>query len=109
MKTNFDINKRDRKIPYTIPEGFFDKLEDDIWKEASNHATVIKKKDYRYKTIILRSVASIAAIISLVFLLNINFGKNNQFTDIDIAFNKLSPQDQAFFIEVYEDDILLNN
>ena len=36
MNKDFDFDKVGKRMPYTTPDGFFDKLEDDIWKEVKN-------------------------------------------------------------------------
>ena len=110
MKTNFDINKKNKKMPYTVPEGFFDKLEDDIWNKISNEPIEIKKKrNALSKSIVIKSIASIAAVVAIIFGMTIIIENSNHYSDIDSAFNRLSVQDQNFMIEIYEDDIMLYN
>ena len=36
MNKDFDFDKVGKQMPYTTPEGFFDKLEEDIWAEVKN-------------------------------------------------------------------------
>lgn len=34
MEKNFDFNKIGKRMPYTVPEGFFDEMERDIMQQA---------------------------------------------------------------------------
>ena len=33
INKEFDFDKIGKRMPYTTPEGFFNNLEDDIWKD----------------------------------------------------------------------------
>ena len=33
MEKDFDFNSIGKRMPYQVPDGFFDQLEKDVWKE----------------------------------------------------------------------------
>lgn len=119
-ETYFDnIGKR---MPYTTPECFFDKLEDNIWQEVKedfqekdNDRTVASKRQQKGSKsvklrIVLRSAIAIAASIALAFIVNLNFSESDDasFNDVDQAFSQLSTEDQDNLLNFYQNDIFIN-
>ena len=110
-------------MPYTTQDGFFDKLEDDIWKEVKNDCLGNKDKptttletrqaERRPKAklhILMRTVIGIAACIALLFVINMNFSKPNDTTiqDVDKAFSQLTDDDQTYLLNIYQADVFIN-
>lgn len=122
MNKDFDFDKVDKRMPYTTPDGFFDKLEDDIWKEVKNDsqekpnnitATVEPQQASRKSAklhLLMRSVVAVAASIALLLVINMNFSKSNgtSINDVDQAFSQLTTDDQAYLLNVYQDDVFIN-
>lgn len=122
MNKDFDFDKVGKRMPYTTPDGFFDKLEDDIWKEVKNDsqekqnnitATVETQQVGRKSTklpLLMRSVIAVAASIALLFVINMNFPKSNDtsFNDVDRAFSQLTTDDQAYLLNIYQEDVFIN-
>lgn len=106
MNKEFDFDKMYKRVPYTTPDGFFDKLEEDIWKEV--------KDDYLGTThklrIAMRCVLALAASVVVAFIINMNFTKQDTatLTDVDQAFCQLATDDQAYLLNVYQDDVFIN-
>ena len=111
-----------KQMPYTTPESFFDKLEDNIWQEVKkdfqekdDDRTVASKrlqighKSVKLK-IVLRSAIAIAASIVLAFIVNLNFSESDDasFNDVDQAFSQLSTDDQDNLLNFYQNDIFIN-
>ncbi len=128
-KINPELNKI--KMPYTTPEGFFDELEDRIWKEvkgdftanesaancvgtAGTAKTAESAKTARRRTshfrLVIGTVSAIAASFALVFFLHTKSVQQDNYTisDVDQAFSQLSADDQAFMLSVYEQDVFIN-
>ncbi len=128
-KINPELNKI--KMPYTTPEGFFDELEDRIWKEvkgdftanesaanrvgtAGTAKTAEPAKTARRRTshfrLVIGMVSAIAASFALVFFLHTKSVQQDNYTisDVDQAFSQLSADDQAFMLSVYEQDVFIN-
>lgn len=122
MNKDFDFDKVGKRMPYTTPDGFFDKLEDDIWKEVKNDsqekpnnitATVEPQQASRKSAklhLLMRSVVAVAASIALLLVINMNFSKSNgtSINDVDQAFSQLTTDDQAYLLNVYQDDVFIN-
>ncbi len=124
MNKEFDFDKIDKRMPYTTPDGFFDKLEEDIWKEVKedylgttnekealpttpDEAKVKKTSKLR---IAMRCALALAASVVIAFIINMNFTKQDTATiqDVDQAFSQLTTDDQAYLLNVYQSDVFIN-
>lgn len=102
MESNFDFNKIGKRMPYTTPDSFFDSLETDILKRS-------KTKSHKSVIITLSSLAAAACIASVVLLSDIFDKPQVGIENVDTAFASLSEQDQDFLLDVYSDDVFINN
>ena len=102
MESNFDFNKIGKRMPYTTPDGFFDSLETDILKRS-------KTKSHKSVIITLSSLAAAACIASVVLLSDIFDKPQVGIENVDTAFASLSEQDHDFLLDVYSDDVFINN
>ncbi len=110
MEKTFDFNTIGKRMPYTVPDGFFDKMEENI--VASLAATSEKPKSRKTALrIALRSVLAVAAAIALFFVVQPLLFKSDKadFESVKLAFNNLSADDQDFLIQVYEEEEILTN
>ena len=89
-------------MPYTTPDVFFDSLETDILKRS-------KTKSHKSVIITLSSLAAAACIASVVLLSDIFDKPQVGIENVDTAFASLSEQDQDFLLDVYSDDVFINN
>ncbi len=118
----FDFDHIGKRMPYSTPYGFFDQLEDDIWKEVQTDCQEEKKgktitmpspqagrKPARMH-LIMRSVVAVAASVALLFVVHMNFTKPSSISanDVDQAFSQLTTDDQAYLLSVYQDDVFIN-
>lgn len=96
----FDFNNIGKRMPYTTPEGFFDKLETDIWKEVKPAKTHF----------FIRSFIAVAASIAVLIAIHIGFSQSDNATisDVDQAFNQLTTADQNYLLDVYQNDVFIN-
>lgn len=110
MEANFDFKKTGKRIPYTIPEDFFNEMEDKIWKEVSKESTVDTRRKVSYMRVAIKTVTTIAAIVALLVVFNTHYPKNyaGSILNVELAFSELSNEDQAYLLEVYQDDIFIN-
>lgn len=110
----FDLDKVGKRMPYTTPEGFFDKLEEDVWEKAKTGflENVASSHAERRRKLRLwqRSALAVAASIALVVALSIGFFSSGQVSanDVDQAFCQLSADDQAFLLSIYQEDLFVN-
>ena len=122
MNKEFDFNHIGKRMPYTTPDEFFDNLEDGIWKEmqgdfqkeANVNAVVAGKARIGRKPaklrLLMRSAVAVAASIALLFAVGLNFSKSNEasINDVDQAFSQLTTEDQAYLLNVYQEDVFIN-
>lgn len=97
-------------MPYTVPEGSFDELEANVWKQVKNDLPIpsVAIKHHRTRLhIITAALLSAAAAIALLFVLNIR--QSDPLTEVDQAFAQLSTSDQNYLLQVYQDDLVLQN
>ena len=123
MNKDFDITNK--QMAYTTPEDFFDELEEHIWEEVKDGYLADKPNDNETQCVplgvsvsnkssklrlVLRSVILMTASVALVFIVNTNFSKQStvSINDVDQAFGKLSTDDQAYLLNVYQEDIFIN-
>ena len=122
MSVDFDLYKVGKRMPYTTPDEFFDKLEDDIWKEVKNDCRE-KEDDMSVEPvngkaerkpfwlrILMRSVIAMAACIALILVVGLHFFKTSPTTlkDVDQAFSQLTTDDQAYLLDIYQADVFIN-
>lgn len=91
-------------MPYRVPDTFFDELENTIMIEVQkrqNKRNILK--------IFYRSVA-VASTIALLMIVGGSGTKNDKtdFAEIAQAFDNLSEADQTYLLEIYQDDIFIN-
>lgn len=121
--------KLNKRLPYSVPDGFFDVMEANVMAKIKADAeagtsvgddkadTQMLNKRYR-KTIkrtrtISLSLLAMAASLLLLFTILPKTTKTAQQTNdlesIDKAFSQLSTDDQTFLMEVYDDDMFLDD
>ena len=109
MEKIFDFEQVGKRMPYTVPDGFFDKLEADVMQNVKTEPQPkSRKKAFR---IVLRTALAVAAAIALFFVVQQLLPKSNvdDFESVELAFNNLSTDDQDFLLQVYEEDDLFIN
>ena len=120
----FDFDNIGKRMPYSTPDGFFDKLEDDIWKELNNDGSghdgnmantpATREAARKHKPpklrLLTRSLLAVAACLTLALIIHLNFPKRHATTinDVDQAFSQLSTDDQAYLVEVYQEDVFIH-
>lgn len=119
--------KLNKRLPYSVPDGFFDVMEANVMAKIKADAginvgddkadTQMRDKQYRKTTthtrIISLSILAVAASLLLLFTIFSQSTKTAQQTNgmesIDKAFSQLNTDDQAFLMEVYDDDMSLDD
>ena len=111
MEQNYDFRKIGKQMPYTVPDGFFDKLEENVMNEVK--AQPVRKKAVTIRMAI-RTAIAVAACIALFFVVKkvLPQGQNaatDDFEKVELAFNNLSTEDQDYLLEVYQEELFLEN
>ena len=119
MKKKFDFEKIGKRMPYKTPDGFFDEMEENIWNEVKGNLQgkaeqiALKPKRRNSRLRILVGVLSIAASIALVLILYPRHSQTPQqpvdgLAQVEKAFSNLAPEDQAYMLQVYQEDVFIN-
>lgn len=119
MEKQFDFNQVGKRMPYGVPDGFFDRLQDNVMheiKEAqdSQPAKTFKSKPRKAWFVRLAPITAVAAA-ALVALLLIPYGmpkettpQEGSYAKVEQAFDNLSDADRNYLISAYQDDLFLN-
>ena len=114
MDSNFDFDKIGKRMPYKTPDGFFDKLEEDIMAQALRGEDVAyaPKAQSRLSALRIAVGCTLALAASLALFLIINSRASNPVTstmeDVDMAFCQPSLDDQEFLTSLYQDDAFMS-
>lgn len=121
--------KLNKRLPYSVPDGFFDVMEANVMAKIKADAeagtsvgddkadTQMRDKQYRKTMRRTRTISlSFLAMAASLLLLFTIFPKStktaqqtNDLESIDKAFSQLSTDDQTFLMEVYDDDMFLDD
>lgn len=119
--------KLNKRLPYSVPDGFFDVMEANVMAKIKADAgikvgddkadTQMRDKQYRKTIKRTRTISlSILAMVASLLLLFTIFHKStktaqqtNDMESIDKAFSQLNTDDQTFLMEVYDDDMFLDD
>ena len=101
-----ELEKMNKTMPYTVPEGFFDEMEERLMQEV----TTEKKKPTVRKVALWTSLA-VAASLALLLVLHQRLAKTEEssFEQVEMAFNQLSDSDQELMLEYYDEIDYLDN
>ena len=116
MEKTFDFEKIGKRMPYTVPDDFFTKLEESVMDEVKVQKSEATALPERNKTVIIaiRSLLAIAAAVALFFVVQPTLTKNDtisadDYASVELAFNNLSSDDQDFLVAVYENEEFIND
>lgn len=119
--------KLNKRLPYSVPDGFFDVMEANVMAKIKADAginvggdkadTQMRDKQYRKTTTHTRTISlSILAMAASLLLLFTIFSQStktvqqtNGMESIDKAFSQLNTDDQAFLMEIYDDNMFLDD
>ena len=131
----FDFKQVGKRMPYTTPDGFFKDMEKNILeavKDDTPQAVKIQPQSVKVQPkkrpvfkMILAAAIAVAASVAVLLVLNIDFSAadsslasshssqpsqaKSDLEQVDQAFAQLSEADQAYLLDVYQEDVFLNN
>ena len=128
MDTNFDFNKTGKfdfdqvgkRMPYSTPEGFFKEMEANILEQVKDDKQVPVRRQPKNRPlmkVIWTAAMAVAASVAVLLVLNIDFmaphsslpsQADNEMQAVDQAFAQLSSADQAYLLNVYQEDVFLD-
>ena len=129
MDTRFDFNKTEKfdfdkvgkRMPYSTPEGFFKEMEANILEAVKNDTPKpdkIERKKRPLMRVMWTAMLAVAASVAVLLVLHIDFSAphssqpsqtDRELQAVDQAFAQLSAADQAYLLDVYQEDVFLNN
>ena len=128
MDANFDFNKTEKfdfgkvgkRMPYSTPEGFFKDMEANILEQVKDDKPKPDRKQPKKRPllkVIWAAAMAVAASVAVLLILNIDFAAphstlpsqaDNEMQAVDQAFAQLSSADQAYLLNVYQEDVFLD-
>ena len=129
MNTEFDFNKSEKfdfdkvgkRMPYSTPEGFFKDMETNILEAVKNDTPKLVKIEHKKRPlmrVMWTAMLTVAASVAVLLVLHIDFSAphpsypsqtEQELQAVDQAFAQLSAADQAYLLDVYQEDVFLNN
>ena len=114
MEENNEFISVGKKMPYTVPDGFFDQLEENVmkaWNVDHNKREEKSSSSGKAKTIriAIRTLLAVAACLALFLVVKKALPQGDDtiaddFTSVELAFNNLSTEDQDYLLEVYQEE-----
>ena len=128
MDTNFDFNNTEKfdfgkvgkRMPYSTPDDFFKDMEANILEQVKDDkpkSVRIQPKKRPLMKVIWSAAMAVAASVAVLLILNIDFAAphsslpsqtDNEIQAVDQAFAQLSSADQAYLLNVYQEDVFLD-
>lgn len=128
MDTNFDFNKTEKfdfdqvgkRMPYSTPDDFFKDMEANILEQVKDDKPKpvrIQPKKRPLMKVIWAAAMAVAASVAVLLVLNIDFAAShsslpsqadNEMQAVDQAFAQLSSADQTYLLNVYQEDVFLD-
>ena len=112
MEQNFDFSKIGKQMPYTVPDNFFDELEKNVMNEVKGQP--VKKNKAKTIRMVIRTALAVAACLALFLIVKKTLPQDSDnaiddFDNVELAFNNLSTEDQDYLLEVYQEELFMNN
>ena len=121
MKQTFDFKQIGKRMPYRVPDGFFQEMEHNVLdavaeKAAERKPAMAERKSLQANRFVFTRLAKYAAAVaaSVVVLLAVNVkffyvAAPTDMQDVEAAFDQLSLSDQECLVELYREDVFLDN
>lgn len=110
MAERFDFDRIGRRMPYTVPAGAMDELERNVWREVANERAREDRRGRVRLRVALRAAVAAVATVALFIAVDWYSGRRQVYdiAAVERAFNNLDDADRAYILQVYEDDLFIN-
>ena len=117
----FDYSKVGKRMPYSTPDDFFKEMEANILEQVKDDKPKpvrIQPKKRPLMKVIWAAAMAVAASVAVLLILNIDFAAphsslpsqaDKEMQAVDQAFAQLSSADQAYLLDVYQEDVFLDD
>lgn len=121
MKQIFDFKQIDKQMPYRVPDGFFQEMEHKVLDAVAEKTTECKLEQAEPKPVaakrfsfthLAKYAAVVAASVVVLLAVNVKFfyvAPSTDMQDMEAAFDQLSLSDQECLVELYQEDVFLDN
>lgn len=113
MNQDYNFDKIGKKMPFTMPDGFFEQMQANVLAEVAKEEQAKQHGKAMIKRIYM-AVASMAACVCLVFLVggvlkNTGSGQHSpaSVASVDKAYDNLSNEEQQELNATYANDVYL--
>ncbi len=108
-------------MPYSTPDDFFKDMEANILEQVKDDKPKpvrIQPKKRPLMKVIWAAAMAVAASVAVLLILNIDFAAphsslpsqaDKEMQAVDQAFAQLSSADQAYLLDVYQEDVFLDD
>lgn len=104
MEKGFDFEKIGKRMPYKVPAGAFDAMEDEVMRALHED---VRRKPLR-RSLRRYAIAGLAVAACAASFVILKQAEPDPLTQVDIAYNNLSAADREYLLEVYQEDIFIN-
>lgn len=109
MEQKFDFDKIGKRMPYSVPSGTFEEIEHNV-------TSVLSRRKKRKSIVhLLHWGAGLAVAASIALLIVVrptapapSSNSDDMLAKIDLADANLSEADREYLLEIYNDDIFIN-
>ena len=109
-----DFEEMGKRLPYAESDDYLDELIARATDNAIDHEAAGKRHDASSKKFAMRVALAAAAVAAVFFLVWKNLPTTSgydagSFDSVEMAYNNLSVEDQEFLLQVYEEDLFMND
>lgn len=110
--TEKNWNEVGKRMPYTVPDDFFNQLEERVWQEVQTSLPnkPNKRRERRRRVrLVISYCAGIAAAVALLLTgwPGLTTQPSTSMEEVELAFCNLSHEDQEFLYTLYADEAMM--
>ena len=107
--TEKNWNEVGKRMPYAVPDDFFNQLEERVWQEVQTSLPNKRRERRRQVRLLITYCAGIAAAVALLFTLwpGLTTQPSTSMEEVELAFCNLSHEDQEFLYTLYADEAMM--
>lgn len=101
MDKQFDFKTIDKRMPYSVPDGFFDRMEENVMQSLTPRPA---------HRVGWRLLLAAAAVVAIFFIVRAVWPQTvvDDFEPVELAFDNLDADDQDYLLALYADDELMD-
>ena len=109
MNSSYDLDRIGKKMPYKVPDGFFEQLENDIRAKLDEQPVCPQRKNRHTLSMWLTALCASAAAVAVFWLCCYPIQTQpDGFDEVEEAFANLDSEDQMYMLAVFQEDLFMN-